>query len=177
MATIQETSRAPWRARLVPASFSGIQFHVEQQSRNSGRRVALHEYPKRNDPYAEDMGKQAIRYQISGYLIGPDYHTRKAALVSALESSSGSALIDPYIGRPLVCICERYSVTEVRDRGGYCTLDMTFVEVGKPGNVSAATNSASAVKDAASSARDAAANMLDGLSKETPATGTIPPGG
>jgi len=39
MATIQEISPAPWRKRLVPASFAGVQYHVEQQARSGGRRA------------------------------------------------------------------------------------------------------------------------------------------
>jgi prophage DNA circulation protein len=134
MATIQEVSPAPWRMRLVPASFAGAQYHVEQQGRSGGRRVVLHEYPKRDTPYAEDMGRAALRYQITGYLIGPSYHVPKRALMEALDSSKGGMLVDPYLATPKKCICERYSVSETRERGGYCTFEMTFVEVGTPGN-------------------------------------------
>ena len=70
MATIQEASNAPWRRKLVPASYAGVEFHVEHQALNSGRRVVLHEYPKRNIPYAEDMGRHAKRYNITGYILG-----------------------------------------------------------------------------------------------------------
>ena len=134
MATIKEISPAPWRMRLVPASYASVRFHVEQQARNSGRRVVLHEYPKRDEPYAESMGRHAIRYQMTGYLIGPKYHLVKKELIKALESRDGAELMDPYLAEPLMCICERYSVTETRVRGGYCTIDMAFVELGKPGN-------------------------------------------
>src|SRR4249919_523830 len=100
MATIQEISPAPWRMRLRPASYAGVVFHVEHQGRSSGRRVVLHEYPKRDTPYAEDMGRAAIRYQMTGYLIGPSYHIAKKALMNALESSTGAPLIDPYLAEP-----------------------------------------------------------------------------
>ncbi len=134
MATIQEIAPAPWRLRLQPASYMGVEFHVEQQGRSGGRRVVLHEYPKRNNPYAEDMGRTAFRYQITGYIIGPSYHEGKRALMNALDNSEGGQLVDPYIGEPKTCICERYSVSETRERGGYCQFEMTFVEVGSPGN-------------------------------------------
>lgn len=138
MATIQEVSRAPWRLQLLPASFGGAQYHVEQQARSGGRRVVLHEYPKKDTPYAEDMGRAATRYQITGYLIGPNYHLAKRALMRVLDSSTGAPLVDPYIPEPKVCICERYSVSETRERGGFCTFEMAFTEVGTPGNVGAA---------------------------------------
>lgn len=162
MATIREESGAAWRQRLVPASFAGVEFHVEQQARNSGRRVVTHEYPKRNVPYAEDMGRHARRYQITGYLVGPNYDQDKLDLISVLENSDGGPLIDPYLGgEELVCICERYSVTEVRERGGYCVFEMAFVELGAPGNTQAATDTKSDVNSKADNAGTSAADMVN----------------
>lgn len=137
MATIQEASPAPWRMKLIPAMFAGVEYHVEQQARSGGRRVVLHEYPKRDLPYAEDMGRSAFRYQITGYLVGPRYNDTKKRLMRALDNSEGGTLVDPYLAEPLKCICERYSVTETRQRGGYCTFEMTFVELGVSGNSNA----------------------------------------
>lgn len=134
--TVIKDLPSPWRKRLVPAKYAGVIFHVEQQARSSGRRVVTHEYPKRNEPYSEDMGRAAIRYQITGYLVAPDYYIAKQQLISALENSEGGVLVDPYnLGREITCICERYSVTEVRERGGFCSFDMLFVEIGTAGNI------------------------------------------
>src|SRR5215831_4453292 len=58
-----------WRRRLQRASFKGVHFYVEQQGRSSGRRTVVFEYPKRNMPFTEDMGRHAMRYQMTGYLI------------------------------------------------------------------------------------------------------------
>ena len=41
---------ATWRQNLVPASFRGVEFHVEMGGVASGRRVARHEFPKRPFP-------------------------------------------------------------------------------------------------------------------------------
>jgi prophage DNA circulation protein len=57
----------PWRDMLMQqASFRGVVFHVETGARLSGRRTVVHEYPKRNDPYAEDMGRAARRFHFQG---------------------------------------------------------------------------------------------------------------
>jgi prophage DNA circulation protein len=161
MATIQEVAPSPWRMQLVPASFAGVQYHVEQQARSGGRRVVLHEYPKRDTPYAEDMGRAATRYQITGYLIGPSYNFTKRELMTALDSSSGGTLVDPYLAEPKLCICERYNVTETRERGGYCTFEMTFTEVGNPGNIFAQVSSAFQTQTQASATGQAAAANVD----------------
>jgi prophage DNA circulation protein len=159
MANIQ-ASFAPWRAKLLPASYNGVPFHVEQQARNSGRRIVLHEYPKRDSPYAEDMGKHAIRYNITGYIVGPTYFINKMALIAVLESASGGVLIDPYLGFPLLAVCERYSVTETRERGGYCTFEMVFAQAGTPGNAPS-TDTGAAANASADNASNAAANSTN----------------
>jgi len=165
MATIREIAPAPWRMQLVPASYAGVEFHVEQQSRNSGRRVVVHQYPKRDKPYSEDMGRQAVRYQMTGYLIGPDYHIRKEELIRVLENKEGGLLVDPYLAKSDNCICERYSVLEGRERGGYCVFEMLFVELGAPGNslVQTDTNGNVAMKSNAAeqSAIDTTGHTVD----------------
>jgi prophage DNA circulation protein len=102
----------------------------------------LHEYPKRDRPYAEDMGRSAFRYQMTGYIVGPSYHLGKEALMAALDNRTGAQLMDPYLAEAKMCICERYSVSETRERGGYCSFEMTFVEVGVPGNIPVQVSSA-----------------------------------
>jgi len=137
-----------WRRKLRQAQFKGAAFHVEHQGRVSGRRTVLHEYPKLDIPYAEDLGRHAVRYQITGYVIQRwqprgnqpqmignmpyNYDEARDNLIRALESFGPGTLVDPYnntIG-PLIFQCERYSMTESRERGGYAQFEMAFVEAG-----------------------------------------------
>ncbi|HCS4673821.1 TPA: DNA circularization N-terminal domain-containing protein, partial [Escherichia coli] len=46
-----------WKDRLQDASFRGVPFKVEEESAGAGRRVETHEYPNRDKPYTEDLGK------------------------------------------------------------------------------------------------------------------------
>lgn len=140
--------RNPWRVRLLsaPASFRAVMFHVETGERNSGRRTVLHEYPKRNEPYAEDMGKHARRFNFSGYLIYKppggaepassiryDYVVRRDALYNALEEDDAGWLVHPvFCPGGILAMCERYSMQESRERGGYTQFEMQFVEAGNP---------------------------------------------
>jgi prophage DNA circulation protein len=174
MATIQEIAPAPWRMRLVPASYAGVPFHVEHQGHSGGRRVVLHEYPKRNTPYAEDMGRSAFRYQMTGYILGPSYHLGKEALMAALDNREAAQLMDPYLAEPKMCICERYSVSETRDRGGYCQFEMSFVELGSPGNMPEQTNTGSQVQSQSQTTGDGAAQTADSYpSVVAPSSGGI----
>lgn len=137
----------PWRNILLrePASWRGVTFHVETGGRSSGRRTVVHEYPKRNDPYAEDMGRQARRFLISGYLIyrprsvtdgNPllyDYVSQRNKLYNALEEDDIGKLVHPvFAPGGIDAMCERYTMTESRDRGGFTQFEMAFVESGKP---------------------------------------------
>ena len=67
MAAIKDLHN-PWRDAMLPATFRGVEFHVELDTRASGRRTVVHEYPKRDLPYSEDMGRAAIRFSFTGYL-------------------------------------------------------------------------------------------------------------
>ncbi|UQR66219.1 DNA circularization N-terminal domain-containing protein [Bradyrhizobium sp. C-145] len=145
----------PWRDRYQTATFRGAMFHVETDHRQGGRRTVVHEYPKRNLPYAEDMGRSAIRFTVQGYLIGPDYLYRKDALITALEQDGPGTLRLPlpYQGQDMEVMVVQYSITESRERGGMCGVEMDFVEYGKPGfsdvsivTQAAVTNAAAALE-------------------------------
>ena len=139
MASIRDLHN-PWRDSLIPASFRGALFHVETSSRSSGRRTVVHQYPKRNVPYSEDMGREAIKWSFTAYLILRDKGfpgnlvTQTAQLIGALEQDDAGILIHPFLGTMLV-MCEKYSYSDSRPRGGYVEFVMTFVEAGSPGNV------------------------------------------
>lgn len=133
----------PWRdvydrtepgSGLAHAMFRTADFFVETNSRQGGRRVALHEYPKRNTPYAEDMGRAAIKFTVQGYCIGPNYLTAKDRLVDALEMNGPGTLWLPLMHKltDIEVMVGAYSVTESRERGGICMVEMSFVEYGDP---------------------------------------------
>ena len=163
-----------WRKKLRQASFKAAPFHVEHQGRVSGRRTVLHEYPKRDDPYAEDMGRHARRYQITGYVIqrwgtqtignmSPDYGVARDLLISALESIGPGTLVDPYnntIG-PMLFQCERYSLTESRERGGYAQFEMAFVEAGIPAFTFVGSDTVTNVANAATDSNAVAQTQMN----------------
>lgn len=134
---IEKQSPQPWRKQLTPATFRGAMFHVEAGGPASGRRISLHEYPKKSEPYAEDMGRRARRYSVIGYLIGPNYLDAKKQLINALETQGPGQLKLPTMAAIKVA-CEQYSITETRERGGWCACDMQFVEAGASPNTAVA---------------------------------------
>jgi prophage DNA circulation protein len=108
-------------------------FHVDVNARQSGRRVVLHEFPKRDTPYAEDMGRRARSFTVTGYVIGPDYQIFRELLVLALETEGPGLLILPtLLQRDTILVQARdYTVRETRQAGGMAEFEMSFVESGE----------------------------------------------
>lgn len=142
----------PWKLNLKPATYNGIEFKVEVDARSSGRRKALHEFPKRNKPYLEDMGRRARRFTIQAYVIGPFYEDQRDALIEQLEADSDGQLVHPtYIDVDAVGV-DGYSVIERRERGGYAEFEITFIEAGADVSTQYSTDTQGAVTGAADAA-------------------------
>jgi len=157
-----------WRDNLVPASFRGALFHVEVSSRSSGRRTVVHQYPKRNQPYSEDMGREAVRWQFTGYLIHRDKGIGNvlaavAALIAACEADDAGILVHPTLGT-MLCMCERYSYGDKRQQGGYFEFDMQFVEAGSPAPMGFA-DATSQMTGAASNAESVGVSEINSATK------------
>lgn len=139
---------SPWRMRLQPASYNGIRFHVEVGARASGRRIALHEFPKRDIPYSEDMGRKAKRFTVSGYVIGPNFEDQRDALIAAFEAEGTGRLVLPTSTDEKLVVVDGYTVTERRERGGYAEIEMGFIEAGQDISVVNYSNTQAAIKSA-----------------------------
>jgi prophage DNA circulation protein len=154
----------PWRETLQPASFNGAGFFVAIDAKGGGRRNVVHEFPKLDTPYAEDMGRRARKFTISGYVIqnssnGYNYQPGRDALIAALETEGPGVLVHPTLGTDAVQP-DVYSVTErLEDRGGMAEFEMTFVEAGSPPG--STTNTANASTTAAQSAIASFQNSSD----------------
>jgi len=166
-----------FRDKLVPASFRNIVFHVETGQVSSGRRTVLHEYPKRNKPYAEDMGKSARRFHLTGYLLLGDRGIKKQLmdqrdeLFTKLQEDDAGTLVHPTLGSMLV-MCERFSYSESRTRGGYLEFDMTFVEAGSPA-LGGSVDAKGALGDQVNKVEGDGSKNLDGATKDM--VPTLPP--
>lgn len=113
---------------LVGASFRGVPFLVERSERGGGRRVVVHEFPQRDNPFVEDLGRRARTFKIDGYVIGSDYVAQRDALMAALEDVAGPGeLVHPY-HRLRRAVCVNVSVSETRADGGMATFAIEFAE-------------------------------------------------
>lgn len=142
MAVITDIPNTKWRDELLPATFRAAQFHCEANAWEGGRRIIEHEFPKRDLPYAEDMGRRAISFTVRGYCIAypfnveggdglyqRDYRPARDALQRALDSGEPGILQMPSM-RAMWVVCPRYRLQEEERRGGYCVFEMEFQEYG-----------------------------------------------
>lgn len=119
-----------WRDELRPGSFRGVPFETTDHELSGGRRGPLHEYPNRDKPLFEDMGRRSRKFQISVFVIGEDYATKRDNLIAAFEEPGKGTLVHPYYGE-LQVNCTNYRVRETFRRGRQATITIDFVEAGE----------------------------------------------
>lgn len=154
---------APWRLNLQPASFNGAEFHVDVSTRNGGRRNAVHEFPKKNIPYTEDMGRRVRMFNVVGYVIGPDFEDARDALIEQLESDNNGTLVLPTSFDQKIVICDRFSLTERREQGGFAQFEMVFLEAGQDPSVQGTSTDTSAVSTNTSNSVTGSASSFNDL--------------
>lgn len=119
-----------WIDDLLPASFRGVPFYVEAHQHSGGRRKEVHEFPQRERPFVEDLGRRARGYRIRAYVIGDDYFPLRDDLAKACEEPTDGRLVHPYLGE-LRVHCRTFTLQEARTSGGLARFEIDFVEAGK----------------------------------------------
>ncbi|QXI29771.1 DNA circularization protein [Pseudomonas vanderleydeniana] len=113
-----------WRERLLPASFRGVPFWVDQAKTPVGQKGQLHEYPQRDQPFFEGLGQQAKIHDLTAFIVGADCLEQRDKLLKALEEGSGE-LVHPWLGRMQVKVGE-CDMTQTRQDGGLVTFNLKF---------------------------------------------------
>ncbi|WP_197488238.1 DNA circularization protein [Bordetella ansorpii] len=133
----------------VGASFRGVPFRTTDSDTGVGRRNELHEYPLRDVPFADDLGRRARQFQITGYVLGEDYLQQRDALIAALEAYGPGELIHPRYGMLNVVVIGQVSIRESSAEGGVARFSITFAEAGENTFPQEASSTQGLVHDAA----------------------------
>ncbi|MCX9071849.1 DNA circularization protein [Citrobacter portucalensis] len=120
-----------WKDRLQPASFRGVPFKVDNEDAGAGRRVETHEYPNRDKPYTEDLGKVTFRPNITAYVVGDDCYDQRDKLIEALNKPGPGTLVHPTYGEVSVCVDGEARVSTTSSEGRMVRFDLRFVEAGE----------------------------------------------
>ncbi len=149
----------PWRDRLLEASFRGAGFEIAAHDASGGRRAQTHEYPGRDRPFTEDLGRRAHEFQVEGYIVGDDYMARRDALIEACDKPGAGQLVHPYLGR-LDVTCTERRISERTSEGRMCRVFLQFVESGQNRYPAGRADTARQAGDAAAGARNALAQRF-----------------
>lgn len=155
-----------WKDKLRDPSFRGISFLIDNSEFDGGRRTVLHEYPQRDKPYSEDMGRKARGFAVDGYVIGDDYMEQRDDLIKALEEVGAGELIHPYFGTLQVTV-KTFKVSESSIEGRMARFSIVFDEAGERFFPNRETDKVAAVSAAADEVSSQAADdFADSFSVE-----------
>lgn len=110
------------------ASFRGAQFWVETDKVSGGRALVIHEFPHRDSPYVEDMGDNAVKFQVTAYVASDAAVQDAAALVKACRAGGAATLVLPMERHKVHC--ETWDRDWSRDRQGFIAFSLAFVKDG-----------------------------------------------
>ena len=126
-----------WLATLWPASFKGFPFYVEKDEQEGSRRVVVHEFPMRDDPFLEDLGEGAAYFSASAYVANDAADADAIAFVGILAAIGPGLLVLPTQGPRLVrALTWRREAS--RDRHGYIAFEVRFAREGAAGALASA---------------------------------------
>ena len=136
-----------WRAQLQPASWLGRPFLVRTENVRGGRRVAVHEYPDKDNVWPEDLGRLPRAFALEGYIVGDDCAAQRQALQDAAEAEGPGELIHPTFGSVTVSLVG-FSSAARADLGRCYELRFEFIQGGAQQYPSAADDTGAGVGDA-----------------------------
>lgn len=146
-----------WQDSLKQASYAGLPFAVESNRTVGGRRYAVHEYPFRDTPWLEDLGRSSTRAEIIGFLIedsqiygGGSVIDQRNQLWNVLAKPGSHTLVHPTFGTQSEMVCLNPEFIERWDLGRVIEVRMLFMKAGLREYPQTASNTASASASAAS---------------------------
>ena len=116
-----------WRDRKQGASFRGVPFLVDNDSVPVGRRTQLHEFPQRDQPFVEDLGRRTRQYKFTGFVAGDDFLAQRDRLLTALDTPGAGELVHPWFGRLTVTAGE-CELSHARNELGMARFNLVFID-------------------------------------------------
>jgi len=118
-----------YRGQLQSALWKGVPFGVTTSRARFGRRNVVHDYPNRDAPWVEDLGRGRQVIHIVGFLLGDDViaqSKRMAAVCQQRDSDDqGGELVHPQFGRNRFSLLD-FAITHTIE-GRFAELEFSFV--------------------------------------------------
>lgn len=122
---------------LAPASYRGVKFAVLTSKGAFGRRNVVHEYPFRDTPWIEDLGRGTRRITVQGFLLegdaklgGGTLQSQINRLITACETYGEGKLIHPQLGELAVGLLSPVEIETRWDKGRAAFVTFVFIENG-----------------------------------------------
>ena len=119
-------------ADLNQASFRGVPFYVASDDTETGRRIASHEFPNRDEPFQEDLGQKAVVFKVKGYIFGGAVEHWKDTLLTACASGGSADLILPYMDA-VQAVCKSVVAARSVEKLGWFDFTFEFHAIDKLG--------------------------------------------
>jgi prophage DNA circulation protein len=121
---------AGWRDNLLDGALDGVPFEYRTVENEFGRRVEVHEFPGRDDPFTDDLGRAARFFTIEAFVIGENYANFRDQLIEVIEKPGDKVFTHPYRGDFGVKINGRARMTESDTEGRFAKFTIPLVESG-----------------------------------------------
>jgi hypothetical protein len=120
----------------LEGSFRGFPFLYSRERKPGGQRGPLHEYPDRDEPYFEGLGRKAKQYDLTIYFIGTGGD--RTGTTADIQADGFEALLWGGKPGPLLLGLRRETVwarswdrERTADKSGWVQFQVTFVEAGR----------------------------------------------
>jgi prophage DNA circulation protein len=118
-----------WLKTLWRASYKGTPFFVENDEEDGGRRIVIHQFPMRDDPYLEDLGEDKRGFEVEAYVASDSADSDAGSLVVTCATRGAGILVLPTHG-PILVRCLNFRRKRAKDRHGYICISLEFVREG-----------------------------------------------
>lgn len=148
----------------LEGSFLGFPFKISRERGQGGRRGPLHEYPDRDLPYFEDLGRKAKEFDLAIYFVGDAADVTAQLFEALLQKGRAGSLILPGLRRERM-VARSWSYDRDSGKGNWVAMQVGFVEAGGNQFPTSSDSWPHRLIDAALDARTAFADALgEGLS-------------
>lgn len=112
---------------MYPSSFRDANFYYKVSNVSAGRKTVIHEYPKKNFRYVEDLGKRLRTLDMTVVVKGALYLVEKQALEDAMTTEGLGILVHPFYGNVTVYPLN-YTLVEEDASLGIAQFSLQFAE-------------------------------------------------
>ncbi|CAM7326406.1 hypothetical protein ESCOMM037M2_10415 [Escherichia coli] len=125
---------------------------------------AQNQYPNRDKPYTEDLGKITFRPSITAYVVGDDCFDQRDRLIDALNKPGPGTLVHPTYGELKVCVDGEVRVSTSKSEGRIVRFDLKFVEAGELSYPTSGAATAQTLMSSCSALDDCISDSFSGFS-------------